>query len=384
MNRHLIRKIGMASMAAVMILGAAGCGGNAAKSGADSKTAGGADIGFVAVLSGGAAAYGQSQKQGIDMAVDEINKSGDFKINLDMEDTKGEPTQAISVIKKMINDKKSVVIGPMLSGEMKAVGPILQQAQMPTLGISLTAEGITDMGDYIFRNSVPESMNIPQTISKSRKLLGYQKVAILYSNNNEQLVSAFRTYQEVCKKEGIDVVDIESFADKDSDFSAQLTKIQATNPDAIIVDALYQEGALILKKAREMGMNQPVIGNNGFVSPQLIKQAGAAADNVYVSSMWSLTRDDPKTQKFIKDFKERYGHDPDQFAASAYDGVYMVVDAMKRAGTTTDHKKIRDAMASMKDFHGVCGNFSFNSKRDPVVDLVLLKIENGQFNEVKM
>ena len=93
MNRHLIRKIGMASMAAVMILGAAGCGGNAAKSGADSKTAGGADIGFVAVLSGGAAAYGQSQKQGIDMAVDEINKSGDFKINLDMEDTKGEPTQ---------------------------------------------------------------------------------------------------------------------------------------------------------------------------------------------------------------------------------------------------------------------------------------------------
>ena len=111
---------------------------------------------------------------------------------------------------------------------------------MPTLGISLTAEGITDMG-YIFRNSVPESMNIPQTISKSRKLLGYQKVAILYSNNNEQLVSAFRTYQEVCKKEGIDVVDIESFADKDSDFSAQLTKIQATNPDAIIVDACIRK-----------------------------------------------------------------------------------------------------------------------------------------------
>ena len=377
------KKFVIAALTAVMVVGAAGCGGQKAAEGSSSGTSQAAKVGFVTVLSGGAAAYGKSQQEGINMAVEEIN-AGDFKVDVITEDSKGQPSDAINAVKKLTTqDKVGAVIGPMLSGEMKAVGPILQQNKIPTLGISLTAEGITDIGDYIFRNSVPESLNIPQTVSKSHQMLGYKKVAIMYSNNNEQLVSAFHTYQKVCADEGLDVVDVETFADKDSDFSAQLTKIEAAKPDVLIVDALYQEGALILRKAREMGMNQPVIGNNGFVSPELIKQAGDAAHDVYVSSMWSANRDDPKTKKFVADFTKKYGHAPDQFAASAYDGLYMIVDAMKRAGTTTDHKKIRDAMAQMKDFHGVCGEFSFNEMRNPVVDLVLLKIENGQFNEIK-
>ena len=128
-----------------------------------------------------------------------------------------------------------------------------------------------------------------------------------------------------------------------------------------------------------MGMNQPVLGDNGFVSPELGKLAGKAADNVYVSSMWSPNRNDEKTRAFVANYTKKYGHAPDQFAAGAYDGVYMVVDAMKRAGTTTDKAKIRDVMAQMKNFSGVCGTFSFNDKRDPVVDLVLLKMNNGAF-----
>lgn len=381
--RSIMKKAGIAAMVAAAVIGAAGCGGAPARSSVSSNAPGAAKIGFVAALSGGAAAYGKSQQEGIEMAVNEINQSGDFKIDLYAEDSKGNPADAMSVIQKLMNDKVSVVIGPMLSSEFKAVGPILQQNKIPTLAISLTAEGITSTGDYIFRNSVPESINLPQTASKSMKMLGYKKVAIMYSNNNELAVSGFKTYKKFAEENGLDIVDIETFADKDSDFSAQLTNIQAKKPDAIMIAALYQEGALILKKAREMGLNQPVIGNNGFVSPQLIKQAGPAADGVYVSSMWSVNRDDPKTQKFVKDFVAKYGHEPDQFAASAYDGVYMVVDAMKRAGTVTDHKKIRDALAQMKDFHGVCGKFAFDEHRDPAVDLTLLEIKDGKFTEVK-
>ena len=178
------------------------------------------------------------------------------------------------------------------------------------------------------------------------------------------------------------VIDVETFGSKDSEYSAQLTNIQHKAPDVIVVCSYYQEGSRILKKMREMGMDQPVLGDNGFVSPELGKMAGAAADNVYVSSMWSADRKDEKVQKFVESYTKAYGRAPDQFAASAYDGVYMAMDAMQRAGTTTDHKKIRDALAQMKDFKGVCGTFSFDEKRDPVVDLILMKMQDGKFGVV--
>ena len=154
-------------------------------------------------------------------------------------------------------------------------------------------------------------------------------------------------------------------------------------PDVVIVCSYYQEGARILKKMREMGMNQPVLGDNGFVSPELGKMAGAAADNVYVSSMWSAARDTAVTKTFVENYTKKYGHAPDQFAAAAYDGVYMAMDAVERAGSVTDTRKIRDAMAEMKGFNGVCGTFSFDAKRDPVVDLILLKMKDGVFSAVR-
>lgn len=99
--------------------------------------------------------------------------------------------------------------------------------------------------------------------------------------------------------------------------------------------------------------------------------------------MWSANKNNERTKTFVENFTKKYGHAPDQFSAGAYDGVYIAVEAMKKAGTVTDHKKIRDAMAEIKDFHGVCGDLTFDAKCDPVVDLVLLKVENGQFTEVE-
>lgn len=382
-SRNILKTFGMAVLMGAMVLGMSGCGGEKSASSVSSGDPSAARIGFIAALTGGAAAYGLGQQEGTMLAVEEINNSGDFKIDLDTFDTKGNNQQAIAGAQKMINSNYSMVIGPTLSGEMKAAGPILQKSQMPSLGTALTAEGITDIGDYIFRNASPESANIPQTVQKTHKLLGYKTAAILYSNNNEHQVSAYHVFEKALKDEGIDIIDTETFADGDHDFSAQLTKIQPMNPDVVIIAGYYQEGALILRKMRELGMNQPVLGDNGFVSPRLIEQAGDAANNVYASAMWSSDRDDEKTKSFIEKFTKKYGHAPDQFSAGAYDGVYIAVEAMKKAGTTTDHKKIRDALASIKDFHGVCGTMTFNEKRDPAVDLVLLKIDDGKFNEIK-
>lgn len=379
--RKVMKTIGICSMAAIMMAGLSGCGGKtggAVSSGAKNA----AKIGFTAALTGGAAAYGKSEEEGVRLAVEEINKKGDFPIDLLVEDTKAVPADSMNATKKLIQEKVSMIIGPMTSNEAKAAGPIIQNAKVPSLEISVTAENITDIGDCIFRNSVPESKNIPQTVKKTHKLLGYKTAAILYAHDNEQHVTAQKYFQKTMEEEGVQVIDVETFVSKDSEYSAQLTNIQHKAPDVIVVCSYYQEGSRILKKMREMGMDQPVLGDNGFVSPELGKMAGAAADNVYVSSMWSADRKDEKVQKFVENYKKAYGRAPDQFAASAYDGVYMAMDAMQRAGTTTDHKKIRDALAQMKDFKGVCGTFSFDEKRDPVVDLILMKMQDGKFGVV--
>ena len=379
--RKVMKTIGICSMAAIMMAGLSGCGGKtggAVSSGAKNA----AKIGFTAALTGGAAAYGKSEEEGVRLAVEEINKRGDFPIDLLVEDTKAVPADSMNATKKLIQEKVSMIIGPMTSNEAKAAGPIIQNAKVPSLEISVTAENITDIGDCIFRNSVPESKNIPQTVKKTHKLLGYKTAAILYAHDNEQHVTAQKYFQKTMEEEGVKVIDVETFGSKDSEYSAQLTNIQHKAPDVIVVCSYYQEGSRILKKMREMGMDQPVLGDNGFVSPELGKMAGAAADNVYVSSMWSADRKDEKVQKFVENYTKAYGRAPDQFAASAYDGVYMAMDAMQRAGTTTDHKKIRDALAQMKDFKGVCGTFSFDEKRDPVVDLILMKMQDGKFGVV--
>ncbi len=379
--RKVMKTIGICSMAAIMMAGLSGCGsktGGAVSSGAKNA----AKIGFTAALTGGAAAYGKSEEEGVRLAVEEINKKGDFPIDLLVEDTKAVPADSMNAAKKLIQEKVSMIIGPMTSNEAKAAGPIIQNAKVPSLEISVTAENITDIGDCIFRNSVPESKNIPQTVKKTHKLLGYKTAAILYAHDNEQHVTAQKYFQKTMEEEGVQVIDVETFGSKDSEYSAQLTNIQHKAPDVIVVCSYYQEGSRILKKMREMGMDQPVLGDNGFVSPELGKMAGAAADNVYVSSMWSADRKDEKVQKFVENYTKAYGRAPDQFAASAYDGVYMAMDAMQRAGTTTDHKKIRDALAQMKDFKGVCGTFSFDEKRDPVVDLILMKMQDGKFGVV--
>ena len=379
--RKVMKTIGICSMAAIMMAGFSGCGGKtggAVSSGAKNA----AKIGFTAALTGGAAAYGKSEEEGVRLAVEEINKKGDFPIDLLVEDTKAVPADSMNATKKLIQEKVSLIIGPMTSNEAKAAGPIIQNAKVPSLEISVTAENITDIGDCIFRNSVPESKNIPQTVKKTHKLLGYKTAAILYAHDNEQHVTAQKYFQKTMEEEGVQVIDVETFGSKDSEYSAQLTNIQHKAPDVIVVCSYYQEGSRILKKMREMGMDQPVLGDNGFVSPELGKMAGAAADNVYVSSMWSADRKDEKVQKFVESYTMTYGRAPDQFAASAYDGVYMAMDAMQRAGTTTDHKKIRDALAQMKDFKGVCGTFSFDEKRDPVVDLILMKMQDGKFGVV--
>jgi branched-chain amino acid transport system substrate-binding protein len=368
--------------AALVLAGAfAGCGGS--KQEAASQASGDSvKFGFITAYTGPGAAYGQAMKEGVDLAVEEINNDPNNKLKIDLVtyDTKLDKTEAINAMKKCIEqDKVLAVEGPMTSGEMFAAGPIAQQSKVVAFGTGTTAPGITDLGDYIFRNAIPGKLAIPTTVKKAHDKLGFQKVAILYSNNNDQMVGEHKIYQELFKDMGLDVVADETFADKDTDFSAQLTKIQAANPDVICVAGLYQEGALIAKKAREMGMTQPIIGNNGFNSPAYIEQAGSAANGTLVATPWNPERQTEKAQNFRKAFVAKYNHEPDQFAAQAYDAMYVMHQAAVQAGTTTDRKKFRDTLAQIKNFEGATGTFEFDENRDPKMDLDVLQVQNGKW-----
>ncbi len=376
------KKIISISMISVLALSLSGCGGSGEKSSSaagDGKTA---KIGLIDVLTGNAAVYGKSVQNGVNMAVEEINaKAGDgFKIQVIAEDTGGDKNAAMNAMNKLVHkDQVVAVIGPLLSGEAFASGGIAQKAGVAVLGATLTAEGITDIGDNVFRTCLPESQAIPAAVKKAHDAYGFKTAAILYSSNNDQLVSGYKSFQKALDELGVQTIATETFADKDTDFSAQLTKVEALHPDVLIVAAHHKEGTLILKKAREMGMNMPVIGSNGFNSPVLIQNAGAAAENVIVGSPWFPEKQDDKVQTFRKNYKEKYGEDPDQFAAQGYDAVYMAYKAVQNSGSAVDRKKFAEALRQMKDFVGVAGNVQFDDHREPIMDVNVLIVRNGKF-----
>ncbi len=376
---------GMAAvMAAAAVAGAfAGCGGDkkaaSSSAAADGNTV---KLGFITAYTGPGAAYGVAMKEGTELAVEEINKNPNTKVKIDLKvyDTKLVKNEAINAMKKCIEQDKVLAIeGPMTTGEAMAADPIAQQSKVAVFGTGTTGPKVTEIGDYVFRNAIPGKMNIPQVVEKAHAQLGFKKVAILYSNNNDQMVGEHQFYLDACKKLGLEVVADETFADKDTDFSAQLTKIQAANPDIIAVAGLYQEGALIVKKAREMGMTQKILAGNGFNSPEYIKQAGAAADGTLVATPWNPERKTDKAQNFRKAYVAKYGHEPDQFAAQAYDAMYVLHQAVEQSGTTTDRKKFRDTLANIKDFEGATGKFEFDANRDPKMDLAVLEVKGGKW-----
>lgn len=382
MQKKWLKGMAAAAAAAVLAGAFAGCGGGQKSSGGDAKGQQTVKFGFVTAYTGPGAAYGQAMKDGVDLAVEEINNNPNTKMKIDLKtyDTKLVKAEAINAVKKCIEQDKVLAIeGPMTSGEMFAAGPIAQQSKVVAFGTGTTAPGITDIGDYIFRNAIPGKMAIPITVKKAQEKLGFKKVAILYSNNNDQMVGENKIYQELLKEMGLEIVATETFADKDTDFSAQLTKIQAANPDVIAVAGLYQEGALIVKKAREMGMTQPILANNGFNSPAYIQQAGEAANGTLVATPWNAESKSEKAQAFRKAFVAKYGHEPDQFAAQAYDAMYLMHQAAEQSGTTTDRKKFRDTLAKIKDFEGATGKFQFDDHRDPKMDLAIMEAKDGKW-----
>jgi branched-chain amino acid transport system substrate-binding protein len=341
-------------------------------------------VGAIEILTGPNAAYGVAIKSGLELALDDINQTGVLggkKIALTVEDSAANKDQAINAARKLIGrDKVVAIIGPTLSNEMFAVGPVTNERKIPTLGTSTTATGITDIGPYIFRTSLPESDVIPVTLKKAISR-GVKTIALMYANDDAFSKSGYDVMKAAAQKAGLTIVAEESFGSKDTDFSAQLTKIKSLKPDAVGISALVEPVSGVLLQARQLGFGKETlfIGGNGSNSPKLGEIAGAAADGLIVGSPWFIGKPDPVNVKFVGAFKAKYGKDPDQFAAQAYDAMFIIAKAIDAAGAA-DPEKIRDALQKTT-YTGVMGPFAFTDHRDPGSSegVVVLVMEGGKF-----
>lgn len=387
---HLMRSLAAISLGAVLMVGCSSGGNTSAPatgeggSGQAASTEGQeiqAKIGVVGFLSGSGAAYGEAQKAGLELALGELNEAnkGKLKIELKFEDSAGEKEGAINAVNKLINqDNVVAIIGPTLSGEMFAAGPVANEAETPIFGISNTSEGINDIGEYVFRNSLPESIAIPTAMKAAVEKNGLKKLALIHASNDDFSVNGYKVMKATAEKLGLEITGEATFANGDVDFSAQLTKLKQTNPDALLVSALYKEGSMVVKKARELGFTGTILGGNGFNNPKVFEIAGPAAEGLIVATPFSPEKKDDKVQAFVKAFEAKYNKKPDQFAAQAYDSLYIMSQSLLGAGKA-DREELRGQLAQLKDFTGVSGKLSFDEKRNPIGDAVVVVAKEGKF-----
>ncbi|BAQ09598.1 ABC-type branched-chain amino acid transport systems, periplasmic component [Bacillus sp. OxB-1] len=380
-------------MMAFALVVLAACGGsNSGTSESDSGTSGSSDegskdsggvvkakVGVISYLTGPGASYGEAITNGLKLANQEITEAGEVELELKIEDSAGKQEEALSAAQKLMNSENvDIIVGPTLSTEMQVVAPEADLNGVTIIGTSTTAAGIPQIGDYVFRNSIPESMAIPAAVQKAVDEYDVKKVAILYGNDDVFTKAGYDVMKEVAEDMGLEVVTTETFQLGQSDYKAQLTKIKNMNPDLILASALYNEGSVILDQARKMGIDVPVVGGNGFNSPEVIKIAGDASNGLIVATPWFGKKDDEKVRSFVEKYKAEYGMEPDQFAAQAYDALYLVAEAVKNAGEA-DRDAIRDAMAEIRDFEGVLGTMSFDEEGDIVMEPTVLIIKDNEY-----
>ena len=325
-------------------------------------------LGVAEALTGPAAKYGVAIKNGFTLASEEINAKGGVngdKLALVIEDEQGKKEEAINVFKKLIcQDKVLAVFGPTLSNSAFAADPIANAAKVVVFGTSNTADGITAMGPFTFRNSVMEADVLPVTVKAAVKHFGIKKVAVIYGNDDAFTKSGYDVFKATLEQQKIPVTTTEAYAKGDVDLKAQLTKIKAGNPDAIVCSCLAEEAANIILQTRALGMKQPFIGGNGLNSPKLFEIAKDAGDNTLMGSPWSAENQTPANKAFIAAYKAKFGSDPDQFAAQAYDAMYIMADAIKSVklsgNLAKDRDAVRAALPAVK-IDGATGKFAFRA-----------------------
>jgi branched-chain amino acid transport system substrate-binding protein len=363
-----------ATTVALVALGLSGC-----KSGSKNTI----KVGEFASLTGKEATFGGSSHEGTLLAIDEINKAGGVlgkQIELLTEDNQSKAGETANIVNKLISrDGVVAILGEVASSRSLEAAPIAQPAKIPMISPASTNPKVTEVGDYIFRVCFIDPFQGTVMANFATKTLNAKKVAVLTDAKSDYSKGLAKYFKEQFLKNGGTITSELDYNGGDKDFKAQLTTIKGSSPDAVFIPGYYNDVALIATQAKEIGLNIPLFGGDGWESENLLQVGKEAVEGHYFSTHCSPEDTSPKMISFVAAYKAKYNKTPDAMAALGYDSAYVLADAIKRAGTT-EGSKLRDAIAATKDFEGVTGKFSLDDKRNAVKSAAILQIKDGKFN----
>jgi branched-chain amino acid transport system substrate-binding protein len=340
-------------------------------------------IGEFASLTGKEAAFGQSSHKGTVLAIETINAAGGVlgqKIELLTEDNQSKPGESTTAVRKLISrDKIVALLGEVASSRSLEAAPIAQGAHIPMVSPSSTNPKVTQIGPYIFRVCFIDPFQGAVLAKFALNSLHARRIGVLSSVSSAYSVGLAKYFSGPYAAAGGTIAIEQKYSEGDKDFNAQLTAIRAANVEAIFVPGYYTEAALIAKQARELGLAIPLFGGDGWEAPELLEIGGAAVEGCFYSTHYSPENPAAVVQEFVKAFLARWGGEmPDAMAALGYDSALVLVDAIKRAGST-DGARIRDALAATKNFAGVTGATSMDADRNASKAAVIVAIKDGRF-----
>ena len=345
-------------------------------------------VGEFASLTGTEATFGVNSSNGVELAKDEINNAGGLlggrKIKIVLEDDQSKPGQPSAAVKKLVaSDNAIAIIGEISSSRSLEAAPICQNAKIPMVSPGSTNPSVTEKGDYIFRVCFIDPFQGTVMAKFALDQLHAKKIAILQDVKSDYSKGLAQFFKEYFTSHGGEIVAELSYTGggTDKDFRAQLTKIKTRQPDAIFVPGYYTEVGLIAKQARSLGIKVPLLGGDGWDSPKLTEIGGAALEGCYFSTHFSVQDKNPKVQDFVKKYQAKFNALPDGMAPLGYDAMMILGQAINTAGST-DGTKIRDALASIKDYPGVTGNITIDEKRNAKKAAVVLEVKGNKTNFV--
>ena len=345
-------------------------------------------IGEYASLTGKEASLGRSSHQGTLLAIEHLNAQGGVlgkKIELIAEDTQSKAGESGTVVRKLISrDKVVAILGEVVSSRSLEGAAICQASQIPMVSPASTNPAVTATGNYIFRTCFIDPFQGPVMASFAKNTLKARRIGLMVSNGSAYSVGLAKYFKEAFLAGGGIVAAEKNYAEGDKDFKAQLTAIKAAGVDAIFNPGYYNEGALMVRQARDLGITVPMFGADSWEAEALIELGGKAIEGVYLCSHYSPNDPSPRIQDFVAAYKKRWGDGfaPDSNASLGYDSALVLVDAIRRAGST-DHEKIRDALAATKNFPAVTGTITIDENRDASKSAVIITVKNGRFEFVQ-
>jgi len=339
-------------------------------------------VGYYGDLSGRTSNFGQSTKNGVEMAADEINKAGGIngrQIQILSEDDEGRPEKAATVVTKLIDqDRVIALLGEVASGNTLAAAPKAQAAKVPMISPSSTNPAVTQVGDYIFRVCFIDPFQGEVMAKFAANTLKAKRAAIMLDFNSPYSRGLTDFFESSFTKLGGQIVNKQSYTQGDRDYKGQLTAIRATNPEVIYVPGYYGEVGVIAKQAKQLDIQVPLLGGDGWDATQLWDLGGDSLNGDFISNHYSVDDPSPAIRKFVADYKARHGNVPDALAALGYDAMRVLGEAIKRAGTT-EEPQLRDAIAKTQNYPGVTGTISIDAQRNAVKPAVVLKLQDHKY-----